>query len=85
MQNDIAKKRRRFFNAWNKRVASGKPLLPNPRHDLESFKVGKAENPQSIRRLSIADDIAAMTPSNEALLRLAEQHPAPPEWYDEDE
>ena len=24
------------------------------------------------------------TPSNEVLLRLAEKHPAPQEWYDED-
>ena len=31
-----------------------------------------------------ADALKALTPSNDELLRLAEKHPAPQEWYDEE-
>ena len=38
-----------------------------------------------ILELNVVSEVEFITPPNEELLKLAEKHPAPQEWYDEDE
>ena len=80
MSNNILERRKRFVSAWNESLRHTQAILPNPLHDRKH--VGElARSPRSAPE----DRAAAITPSFDVLQRLAEKHPAPDEWYDEDE
>jgi hypothetical protein len=83
MSNNIFERRKRFVSAWNEslRHTQGmQAILPNPLHERKHL--GElARSPRSAPE----DRAAAITPSFDVLRRLAAKHPAPDEWYDEDD